>query len=232
MKLVFRESGKVTFGEFDKSCYTDGHDVPCIYIGSQIVALGHNNMLNLKEEKEYIIEIKEASEDTKLYKPISGSEKNPRVGCAAILLKDTNILLGKRNKDPERGKWVLVGGKVEPFEPLELTLKREVREEVGIEIDQLKLYNVYEIVNPPNEHRIIIYWTANYLSGEIRPSSDISEARFFSIYDLFNMIDDEVTINMQLKLNMTETTKKVLTDFVIDFVINSLRKSDRYGLLK
>ena len=43
----------------------------------------------------------------------------PRVGSALIVRDEANrILLGKRNKDPQRGNWVLPGGKIHAFESI------------------------------------------------------------------------------------------------------------------
>jgi hypothetical protein len=38
--LILKMSGKPNISEFDKSFYSDGHDVPALYIGDQIVEIG------------------------------------------------------------------------------------------------------------------------------------------------------------------------------------------------
>ncbi|MCS6893597.1 MAG: NUDIX domain-containing protein [Deltaproteobacteria bacterium] len=107
------------------------------------------------------------------------SQNSPRIGCAAVIRHKDTILLGRRNKDPERGKWVLPGGRVEFLEPLKVALQREIREEIGIEIGIDNIVGVYELINPPHNHGVIIYWWADYVSGNPIPSSDISECAFF-----------------------------------------------------
>jgi 8-oxo-dGTP diphosphatase len=43
----------------------------------------------------------------------------PRVGSALLVRDEKNrILLGKRNKDPQRGSWIIPGGKIRPFESI------------------------------------------------------------------------------------------------------------------
>lgn len=43
-------------------------------------------------------------------------ENLPRVGSAFLVRDEANrILLGKRNKDPQRGNWVIPGGKMTIF---------------------------------------------------------------------------------------------------------------------
>src|SRR4051812_43060202 len=43
----------------------------------------------------------------------------PRVGSAVIVIDGESVLLGVRNKEPHRGKWVLPGGKIRPFESID-----------------------------------------------------------------------------------------------------------------
>ena len=59
----------------------------------------------------------------------------PAVGCGAFILRGGFLLLIRRVKAPEAGCWGLPGGKVDPFEPVAQAAMREVREEVGLELE-------------------------------------------------------------------------------------------------
>lgn len=105
----------------------------------------------------------------------------PRIGSAVLVRDGANrILLGKRNKDPQRGTWILPGGKIRPFESIGEAAARELREETGLEVEVSGQFRVYEIINPPDEHRIVIYSWARLLGGIAVASDDISEVEFFS----------------------------------------------------
>src|SRR6266705_5537691 len=104
----------------------------------------------------------------------------PRVGSAAIVVDGDRILLGVRAKEPNKGKWVIPGGKVRAFESYQDAAAREIREETGLEIKVEGLLGVFEIVRPPDEHRLIVYSWAHLISGEVKASDDIAEARFFT----------------------------------------------------
>jgi 8-oxo-dGTP diphosphatase len=109
----------------------------------------------------------------------------PRVGSAVIVRDEANrILLGKRNKDPQRGSWILPGGKIRAFESIAEAAARELEEETGLEIEVQKQFQVYEIVDPPNEHRIVIYSWARVRGGCLRAADDVSEVKFVSFEEL------------------------------------------------
>lgn len=59
------------------------------------------------------------------------------VGVGAVICSDGKILLQKRSQvvRNERGKWIIPGGVIEFGETLHQSLKREVKEEIGLEIE-------------------------------------------------------------------------------------------------
>src|SRR5688572_29333868 len=75
--------------------------------------------------------------------------KKPRLGCAGLIRRGDKILLGKRNKEPNHGLWVLPGGGVEFGESFKRTLARELLEEAGIEVEVIDVFDVFELINLP-----------------------------------------------------------------------------------
>lgn len=113
------------------------------------------------------------------------SDALPRVGSALLVKDERNrILLGQRNKDPQRGSWVIPGGKIHAFERIAEAAARELQEETGLSVEVGSQFRVYEIVNPPNEHRIVIYSWAKVIGGTPKASDDLSEVRFFGSDEL------------------------------------------------
>lgn len=115
---------------------------------------------------------------------MSSNQPLPRVGSAVLVVDGDRILLGRRNKEPNRGKWVIPGGGVEPFESVSEAARRELWEETGLSIEVDDQVGIFEIINPPDEHRLIVYSTARPIAGELRPSSDLSEVRYVAKTDL------------------------------------------------
>lgn len=113
------------------------------------------------------------------------SEGLPRVGSALIVRDEANrILLGKRNKDPQRGNWILPGGKIHAFETIAEAAARELAEETGLDVVVERQFRVYEVINAPKEHRIVIYSWAKAIGGDLRASDDVSEVKFVSLHEL------------------------------------------------
>jgi len=130
--------------------------------------------------------------------------KGPRVGCAVLVQDGDRVLLGERAKDPFRGKWVIPGGGVRFLENLAQTAFREIQEEAGIEIELLEVIDVQEIVSPPDEHRVVIYCRAIYRCGELRPGSDLADARFFTRDEIQSLVaENAVTPTVERVLRKT-----------------------------
>jgi len=104
---------------------------------------------------------------------------NIRVGSAVMVEKDGKLLLGVRGKEPGYGQLIIPGGGVELYENFEDTAKREIREEAGIEIKNLRQFGAYQLIVPDVQHRVIIYWRADWASGDVVPSTDLLSAKFY-----------------------------------------------------
>jgi 8-oxo-dGTP diphosphatase len=102
----------------------------------------------------------------------------PRIGSAVVVRQGDTLLLARRAKEPNRGKWVFPGGKIEPFESIQQAAVREIFEETGLEIEVDEQIGAFEIIRPPDEHRVIIFSWAHPVAGTPRAASDVSELRF------------------------------------------------------
>jgi len=114
-----------------------------------------------------------------------------RVGCATLVERDGKLLLGSRGKDPDYGMLVIPGGGVDFFESFYDTARREIREETGVEIKNIRQFRTFEIINPVNkQHRVIVYMNAEYESGELNPSDDLLDANFYSMSEIAELERD------------------------------------------
>jgi 8-oxo-dGTP diphosphatase len=66
-------------------------------------------------------------------------EKVVRVGVGVFINKDGQFLIGRRIGSHGAGTWALPGGHMEYGETFSQTAKREIREETGLEIDNVRI---------------------------------------------------------------------------------------------
>jgi len=111
--------------------------------------------------------------------------------CACVILEDGagKVLLQKRADD---GKWSYHGGAVELNEAVEDAARREVKEELGIELGELRLFGVYSgadfrhiYPNGDEVSNIDIVYVCRAYSGTLKPQAGEVEAlRFFAPEDI------------------------------------------------
>lgn len=102
---------------------------------------------------------------------------------AVIIGKDgRSIILVKRLNPPFKDYYALPGGFVEVGERLEEALRREVREETGLEVEVEKVIGIYdEPDRDPRGHVVTVAYLCREVGGELRASTDAKEAKRFTL---------------------------------------------------
>lgn len=105
----------------------------------------------------------------------------------SVLVKDSKVLLLKRKIEPFEGFWVLPGGYVEHGEEIEGALRREVFEEVNVELgDDINFVGVYsDRDRDPRGHVVscaFVYKLSNF--NEIKLNEESEDFSFFDINTL------------------------------------------------
>lgn len=101
------------------------------------------------------------------------------------------------------GQWGFPGGGIEPGERMEAALRRELREELGIEIDRIHpaLFKdgAFEKLLPGGElqpvYLIFLIFHCQLLSDQIRLNEEFSEYRWVSQADIELMVLNDVTVD-------------------------------------
>ena len=108
---------------------------------------------------------------------------------AGALVEDDEgrLLLARRAHEPFKGRWDIPGGFLEEGEhPLD-GLRRELREETGLEVEPVEFLGVWMDRyggDSTAEATLNLYWTALVTGGEAAPADDVDDLRWFVRHEL------------------------------------------------
>ena len=94
---------------------------------------------------------------------------------AAIIIKDNQVYATQRGYGEFKGWWEFPGGKTETGESLEDALKREIREELGAEIEVGELLDIVEW-DYPNFHLTMHCFVCSLLSDTLQLNEHEADA--------------------------------------------------------
>ncbi|MFH1971225.1 MAG: NUDIX domain-containing protein [Patescibacteria group bacterium] len=149
------------------------------------------------------------------------------IAITAIIVKNGKFLLTQRSKSKKRfpGKWTVPGGKLEVkdyinlpkdteyywYNVLEKVLRREVKEEVGIKINNIEYLTSLATVHSNGNPSLVISCTAKYVSGKVKLQNEETDnftwatLKEASKLDLLDGIYDElIMVEKKLKGKKTE----------------------------
>jgi 8-oxo-dGTP diphosphatase len=110
----------------------------------------------------------------------------PRVGVGAVVLRHGRVLLVRRGQPPSAGRWSLPGGLVDVGEPLTEAVRREVREECGLEVRVVGLAGVIDRIVRDADGRVRYHWVLiDYLawaeSDRVEAGTDAADCRWVEV---------------------------------------------------
>jgi ADP-ribose pyrophosphatase YjhB (NUDIX family) len=109
----------------------------------------------------------------------------PDVGVGAVAVSEGSILLIRRGHAPSKGMWSLPGGRVMRGEGLAGALRREVREETGLDVEVGEVAGVVERDYPEEGvHYVIVDYFVAVNGGELRAGDDAEDARWVPLDDI------------------------------------------------
>lgn len=137
-----------------------------------------------------------AEGETAMRCPACGLLAYPRISPAVmVLVRDGEKLLLARSPHFKPGVFSALAGFVEPGETLEQCAAREVREEVGIEIANLRYFDSQPW---PFPNSLMVAFFADYADGTITPDpAEIAEAAWFTPDEL-PILPDPISISRRL----------------------------------
>jgi 8-oxo-dGTP diphosphatase len=113
----------------------------------------------------------------------------PFVGVGAVIWDGQRVLLERRGQPPMQDVWSIPGGLVEVGEATTDAVRREVREECGIEVTVGPLIGLFEPVERDEAgrvryHYVVLDFLAHYVSGDLLRGDDAGEVCWVAPADL------------------------------------------------
>lgn len=94
-------------------------------------------------------------------------QTRPGVGVGVCVRKDGKVLIGKRKGGLMPGTWAFPGGKLDLNEELEACAIREIKEETGIEIENIRFAAfTNDIAKEAGMHYLTLFYVADWKVGE------------------------------------------------------------------
>ena len=137
------------------------------------------------------------------------------VSTTGIIVKDGKYLITKRSAQEKAfpGKWTVPGGKLEHtdyqhlkpnkgglwYEPIEIALRRELKEEVNLDVDNIRYITSIAFVRPDQAHCLIFSYACDYIDGDVILCDALTEHAWVTLaeaknYDLIDGIYDELAL--------------------------------------
>jgi mutator protein MutT len=107
----------------------------------------------------------------------------------ALIIRRGRVLLAERGHEPLKGVWSLPGGVVEVGETLETAIRREVREETGLEVKVTRLFEIFERIMPDEKgrseyHYVLLDYLCRPAGGALAAGDDVSRVEWVAEGDL------------------------------------------------
>src|ERR1700730_853495 len=128
-------------------------------------------------------------------------------GASAIVAdKEGRILLQRRS---DNGRWALPGGVMDIGESIAQAIAREVQEETGLTVEPERIVGVY--TDPGHvfayndgevRQQFSICFACRIVGGELRPSTESTEVRFFPVADI-----DGLNVHPSIRLRIEDYLK-------------------------
>ncbi len=149
------------------------------------------------------------------------TDESIMIAVGAVILDETNRVLLVKHVEAKRrgfwfGKWICPGGKLKHGESLEEGMKREVREETGLEIELTSKSIVFDRIVKKGDktelHVVYIDHTARRIRGQLSVGSDVAIARWFSREELRSQWGDlhEDTRRLLLESKVVDEDVKII----------------------
>ena len=121
---------------------------------------------------------------------------HPILVVAALIFKEDKILITKR----KTGEWEFPGGKVEYQEAPKDAIRREITEELGIQLKNVRFFDYVSQIYNNGKHIVLMGFLASGFKGEIS-NIEVYDHKWVLVHELenFDLLDADIKFARKLK---------------------------------
>ncbi len=134
------------------------------------------------------------------------------LGAYGLVIKDNKIALIRKSRGAYTGKLDLPGGSFEHGERPEETLKREIKEELGVDVKDYELFDAESVLvdwthhdEMENMHHIGIFYLVTLNDDNVKTDADGLDSLGASWYDIDKLTEEDVSPLVWIELNKLKT---------------------------
>ena len=114
---------------------------------------------------------------------------HPWVGVGVVVMRDGQMLMVKRGKEPNKGKWSIPGGVIELGETSCEAAVRETLEECSIHVEIIQVLDSADTIVRDGNGRVKYHYTiidllGEYMGGEAKAQSDAAECKWVALEEI------------------------------------------------
>lgn len=116
------------------------------------------------------------------------SQNNIVLVVSVSVIKDKEILLIKENKPTAFNKWNFPSGRIEQGEDIIKAAQREVKEEMGLDVNLLNTTGIYNFLSDSNDQVILFHFIGEIVGGTLRiDEEEILDCKWITLNELKNL---------------------------------------------
>lgn len=108
--------------------------------------------------------------------------RSPLVGVGGVVIHRRRVLLVLRGREPLKGRWSIPGGLVELGEELQEAVRRELKEETGLDVEPQAMIAAFDRIQRAGRrvryHFVIVDYLCRRKGGRLKSASDVVDARW------------------------------------------------------
>lgn len=136
------------------------------------------------------------------------------LGAYGLVIKDNSIALIRKSRGAYKGKLDLPGGSFEHGERPVETLAREIKEELGVDVEEYELFDNESVVvdwnydgEDVNMHHIGLFYKVLLKDDNLKSDSDGLDSLGASWYKISDLKEDDVAPLVWIELNKLKKTR-------------------------